>query len=72
MGLFTKYLKKSEEVKVEERIPARCSVTKEIYDILLGHENGKLTMFRGERSYSEDMSISTRGGTRAGFKKIAV
>lgn len=29
MGLFTRYLKKSEEIKGTERIPARCSVTKE-------------------------------------------
>lgn len=70
MGIFTKYLKKEPDVKVEERIPARCSVTKEAYDILLGHENGKLTMLRGERSNKGDMSINTRGDTKAGFKKI--
>ena len=48
MGMLTKYLKKSEEAKVEERIPARCSVTKEAYDILLGHKNGKLMILRGD------------------------
>ena len=70
MGIFTKYLKKSEEAKVEERIPAKCSVTKESFNILLGHEGEKLTMFRGERSYTEDMSNHTGRGTKAGFKKI--
>lgn len=70
MGLFTKYLKKGEETKVEERIPARCSITKEPYDILLGHVNGKLTMLRGERSYTDDIDTNIRSGTKAGFKKI--
>lgn len=70
MGLFTKYLKKSEEIKGTERIPARCSVTKEAYDIILGQESGKLTMLRGERSYSGDLTVNSGGDTKAGFKKI--
>ena len=70
MGMFMKYLKKEPEVKAEERIPARCSLTRESYDILLGHESGKLTMLRGERSYTDDTSTNSRSGTKVGFKKI--
>lgn len=70
MGLFTKHLKKSEEIKGTERIPARCSVTKESFDILLGHEKGKLTMLRGERSYSMDVANSSGGGAKSEYKKI--
>ena len=70
MGMFMKYLKKKPEIKAEERIPARCSVTRESYDILLGHGSGKLTMLRGERSYTDDTSTNSRSGTKVGFKKI--
>ena len=70
MGMFMKCLKKKPAIKAEERIPARCSVTRESYDILLGHESGKLTMLRGERSYTDDTSTNSRSGTKAGFKKI--
>lgn len=70
MGMFMNFLKKGNEAKTEERIPARCSVTKESYDIHLGHENGKLTLLRGERSYTDNTSISTGSGTKAGYKKI--
>ena len=50
MGTLMEIFKKVKEPLVEERIPARCSVTKESFDILLGHEKGKLTMLRGERN----------------------
>lgn len=70
MGMFMKYLKKEPEVKAEERIPARCSVTRESYDILLGHESGKLTMLRGERNCTDDTSTNSRNGRNAAFKKI--
>lgn len=70
MGIFMKYLKKESEVKAEERIPARCSVTRESYDILLGHEGGKLTMLRGERGYEDDINSNSRCGAKVGYKKI--
>ena len=53
MGTLMEIFKKVKEPLVEERIPARCSVTKESFDILLGHEKGKLTMLRGERIVQE-------------------
>lgn len=37
MGTLMEIFKKVKEPLVEERIPARCSVTKESFDILLGH-----------------------------------
>lgn len=70
MGIISEVLKMNKETVTEERIPARCSVTKESFDILLGHEKGKLTMLRGERSYETDVTNSTRSGSKAGFKKI--
>lgn len=62
--------KKVKEPLAEERIPARCSVTKESFDILLGHEKGKLTMLRGERNYNVDVANSSRDGAKAEYKKI--
>lgn len=56
MGTLMEIFKKAKELLAEERIPARCSVTKESFDIFLGHEKGKLTMLRGERSYSVDVA----------------
>lgn len=70
MGILMEIFKKAKEPLAEERIPARCNITKESFDILLGHEKGKLTMFRGERSYSDDVSNGIGGGAKAGYKKI--
>lgn len=70
MGTFMEIFKKAKTPIVEERIPARCSVTKESFDILLGHEKGKLTMLCGERSCETDAVDSTRRGYKTGFKKI--
>ena len=70
MGTLMEILKKVKEPLVEERIPARCSVTKESFDILLGHEKGKLTMLRGERNYNVDVANSSRDGAKAEYKKI--
>ena len=70
MGTLMEIFKKVKEPLVEERIPARCSVTKESFDILLGHEKGKLTMLRGERNYNVDVSNSSRDGAKAEYKKI--
>ena len=70
MGTLMEIFKKAKEPLAEERIPARCSVTKESFDIILGHEKGKLTMLRGERSYSDDVSNGIGGGAQAGYKKI--
>lgn len=36
--------------KVEDTLPARCGVTKEEFDILLGSTNGRLTMIGSKRS----------------------
>lgn len=70
MGTLMEIFKKVKEPLVEERIPARCSVTKESFDILLGHEKGKLTMLRGERNYNVDVANSSRDGAKAEYKKI--
>lgn len=70
MGILMEIFKKAKEPLAEERIPTRCNITKESFDILLGHEKGKLTMFRGERSYSDDVSNGIGGGAKAGYKKI--
>lgn len=70
MGLIMDLLKKDNETKMEERIPARCGITKESYDIHLGYENGKLTMLRGTHIYTDDTSMGTRSGAKAGYKKI--
>ena len=70
MGIIMKYLKKEPRVKAEERIPARCSDTKEFFDIILGHESGKMTMLRGERSYTDDKSTYFKSDTKAGLKQI--
>lgn len=70
MGTLMDIFKKAKEPLAEERIPARCSVTKESFDILLGHEKGKLTMLCGERSYSVDVANSSGGGAKAEYKKI--
>lgn len=70
MGIISEVFKMNKEAVTEERIPARYSVTKESFDILLGHEKGKMTMLRGERSYETDEANSTRGDSKTGFKKI--
>lgn len=70
MGKFKEIYKKVMAPLVEERIPARCSVTKESFVILLGREKGRLTMLRGERSYETDVMNSTRSGSKTGLKKI--
>lgn len=67
MGIFMNFLKKGYKIKTEERVQARCRVTQEPYDIHLGHENGKLTMLRGERSYTDNTSISTGSGAKTGY-----
>ena len=70
MGTLMEIFKKVKEPLAEERIPARCSVTKESFDILLGHEKGKLTMLRGERNYNVDVANSSREGAKVEYKKI--
>lgn len=70
MRMFMNFLKKGDATKTEERIPARCSATRESYDIHLGHENGKLTMLRGERSYADDIGDSNGVDAKEGYKKI--
>lgn len=67
MGALMKIIKKVKKPMAEERIPARCCVTKESFDILLGHEKGKLTMLRGERSYSVNVANIKRSICRMDF-----
>lgn len=54
--------------KVENVMPARCCVTKEDFDILLGNPKGRLTMIGSKRSEGNPSEISDRnnnGGMRA-------
>lgn len=53
--------------KVEDTMPARCGVTKEEFDILLGSSNGRLTMIGSKRS---EYSTSDRSGNSKGMKVI--
>lgn len=54
---------------VEDTMPARCSVTKEDFDILLGTPKGRLTMIGSKRSECASSSMSgSRSGSSKGMK----
>ena len=48
--------------KVENVMPARCCVTKEDFDILLGNPKGRLTMIGSKRSEYTVSEVSDGGG----------
>lgn len=56
---------------VEDTMPARCSVTKEDFDIFLGSPKGRLTMIGSKRSEHASSSIfGNRSGSSKGMKVI--
>lgn len=65
---FTNGLSVKETVK--DIMPARCSVTKEDFDILLGVHKGRLTMIGSKRSNHASTSVS--GSKSGGGKDIKV
>lgn len=61
MGDYMKYPVKKmnpQAIKLEEILPARCSVTGEDFDIALGYDKGQLTMINGKLSLAGPRGIA--------------
>ncbi len=60
---------KTQKAKQEDVIPAKCTVTGDDFDIMLGYDKGKLTMLSGKKSYSMSQRVAPNGQNK-GMKAI--